>query len=125
MSFKRYKNELRFILLIIAFVLIWYLGKFYHIDSAAIQKSLNKFPIFLSALIYITLYVIVTFFIFFSKDVFWLLGAVLFGAVFSTLFICIAEAINAIILFHLARNLGRAYVAKRLSRISKRKLAAG
>lgn len=115
MSLKKYKNELGFLLLIIALVIIWYLGRSYHIDSAAIQSSLKKFPLLLSAAIYILLYVIVTFFIFFSKDVFWLLGAVLFGAGLSTLFICIAETINAVILFNLSRKLGRAYVEKKLT----------
>jgi uncharacterized membrane protein YdjX (TVP38/TMEM64 family) len=40
------------------------------------------------------------------------MAALLFGAAFSTLFICIAETINAYILFYLARRLGRAYVEK-------------
>ena len=115
MSFKKYKNEFSFLLLIIALVVIWYLGKSYHVDSAAIQNSLKNFPIFFSAAIYIFLYVTVTFFIFFSKDVFWLLGAVLFGAGLSTLFICLAESNNAFILFYLARNLGRAYVEKKIA----------
>jgi len=115
MNSKKNKNELRFILLIIALVIIWYLGRSYHIDSVAIQHSLKNFPLFISGSIYIFLYVVITFFIFFSKDVFWLLGAILFGAGFSTLFICVAETINAFILFFLARNLGRAYVEKKLT----------
>lgn len=115
MSFKRYKSELGLLLLIISLAIIWYLGRSYHIDPAEVEGSLKKFPLFLSGAIYITLYVVITFFIFFSKDVFWVLGAVLFGAVFSTLVICLAECINAFILFYLARNLGRGYVEKKVS----------
>lgn len=115
MSFKRYKSELRITLLIISLAIIWYLGRSYHIDPAAIEGALKKLPLFLSGVIYIALYVVVTCFIFFSKDIFWVLGAVLFGAGFSTLFICIAECLNALILFHLARHLGRGYVEKRVT----------
>lgn len=100
--------------MIIALVLIWYFGKYFNINTQAIQGSLKTFPLFYSAALYILLYVIVTFFIFFSKDVFWLMGAVLFGPWLSTLFICIAESINAFILFHLARYLGRGYVEQSL-----------
>jgi uncharacterized membrane protein YdjX (TVP38/TMEM64 family) len=57
----------------------------------------------------------VTFFVFFSKDVFWLMGAVLFGVTLSTVLICIAEVINAAVLFNLARHLGRAYVQKKVT----------
>lgn len=112
---KRYKHEIEFLILIIAVFLIWYLGRYFHIDTQAIQKSLQRFPLFYSGIIYVVLYVIVTFFVFFSKDVFWLMGAVLFGPLLSALFICIAEIINAFILFYLARSLGRAYIEKRLS----------
>jgi uncharacterized membrane protein YdjX (TVP38/TMEM64 family) len=115
MTFEKYKNGFGLLLLIMALAIIWYLGRSYHIDSASIQDSLKKFPLILSVLTYIALYVIVTFFIFFSKDVFWLLGAVLFGAGPSTLFICIAETINAVILFNLSRKFGRAYVENRLA----------
>jgi len=115
MVLKNHKQELGFIFLVIALLIIWILGKTYNLDSALIQSSLQKFPIFFSATIYIVLYVVITFFIFFSKDIFWLLGAVVFGAVLSTLFICIAEVINACILFYFSRNLGRGYVQKQLS----------
>lgn len=115
MKLEKYKNELGLLFLIVALAIIWYLGRLYHIDSASIQNYLKKFSLILSALTYIALYVIVTFFIFFSKDLFWLLGAVLFGASLSTLFICIAETINAVILFNLSRKFGRAYVENKLT----------
>lgn len=112
---KRYRHEIEFLVLILAVFLLWYLGRYFHIDTQAIQKSLQRFPLFYSGIIYVVLYVIVTFFVFFSKDVFWLMAAVLFGPLLSALFICIAEIINAFILFYLARSLGRAYIEKRLS----------
>lgn len=112
MNITKYKHEFEFLALLIAFFLIWYLGRYFHIDTEALQKALQKFPLFYGALLYIILYVVVTFFVFFSKDVFWLIGAILFRPVLSTVFICIAETINAFILFFLARRFGRGYVEK-------------
>lgn len=63
-----------------------------------------------SGLIYIILYVIVTFFFFFSKDLFWVIGAFLFGAFWSGCLVWIAETINAVILFYFARSLGKIYL---------------
>lgn len=110
---SRYRQEIEFLIFIIILFLAWYPGKYLRIDNIAIQNSLQNFPLLISGIIYIVLYVIITFFIFFSKDLFWLMGAVLFGAVFSTLFICIAEVINAFILFFLARRFGKSYVEKK------------
>lgn len=116
MGIEKYKHNIEFIILIVFLLLIWYLGRFFRIDTEAIQKSVKGFPLIFGGILYILLYVIVTFFIFFSKDAFWLTAAVLFGAVYSTLFICIAEAINTVILFHLSRCLGRTYVEKKLTK---------
>jgi uncharacterized membrane protein YdjX (TVP38/TMEM64 family) len=89
---------------------MWYLGRYLHIDTETIRQSLSKFPVFISGALYIILYVIVTFFIMLSKDMFWLVGAVLFGPYLSALFVFIAETVNAFILFYLARLLGRGFV---------------
>ncbi|MFA5145605.1 MAG: VTT domain-containing protein [Candidatus Omnitrophota bacterium] len=113
---KKYKYEIGFLFLIFALALIWYLGKRSYIDTQAIQAALQKFPLFYGGIIYIVLYVTVTFFVFFSKDLFWLMGAVLFGPFLSALFISISEVINAFILFYLARYLGSPYARKRLSK---------
>lgn len=112
---KREKQEIEFLILVLVIASLWFFGRFLHIDTQAIEKNLMAFPLVYSSILYIALYVIITFFIFFSKDVFWLMGAVLFGAALSTLFICIAEVINAFILFNLARRFGRAYVEKSIS----------
>lgn len=117
---KKYKHELEFLILIIAICIIWYLGRYFQIDTQAIQRSLQRLPLFYGGLIYIGLYVIVTFFIFFSKDAFWLMGAILFGPFLSALFISISETVNAFILFYLARSLGRASVEKSLAQKYKK-----
>ena len=111
---KREKHEVEFLALALFLASLWYLGRFLTFDTRAIEESLKTYPLFYSSILYILLYVIITFFLFFSKDVFWLSGAVLFGAGLSTLFICIAEIINASILFHIARRFGRGYVEKKI-----------
>lgn len=114
MDITQHKNIFKFLILVIAIVLIWYLGRFFHIDTQTIENSLKRFPVFYSGIIFIILYVIVTFFIWLSKDIFKFIAAVLFGAILSTLFIWIAEIINAFILFYLARYLGRNFVENSL-----------
>ena len=104
------KSKIRFFGLIIVLGLVWYLSRYLRIDTQAIQNSLSKFPLVYSGLLYAVLYVIITFFIFFSKDVFWLVGAILFGPYISAFLVWVAEMINAFVLFYLARHLGRAFV---------------
>lgn len=110
----KYKNKIKFTIFIIAIVLIYYIGRFFPIDTKAIENSLKKFPLFYSGALFIILYVVFTFFIWLSKDIFKLTAAILFGAYLSTLFILIAETINAFILFYLARFLGRDFVENSL-----------
>ena len=86
------------------------IGRFFHLDTEAIARSLEKLPVLLSVIAFVGLYVIVTFFIWLSKDIFRFVAALLFGPYLSTLLVWSAETINAFILFHLARNLGRDFV---------------
>ena len=118
METAKHKNRVKFLILIFCLVLVWYLGSLLHIDTEALGKSLGRFPVLFSAIIYVALYVIVTFFIIFSKDIFWVAGAVVFGAILSTLLVYIAEIINVFILFHLARYLGRSFVEHYLKKKS-------
>lgn len=119
METAKHKNRVKFLILIFCLVLLWYLGSLLHIDTEALRKSLGRLPILFSAIIYVALYVLVTFFIVFSKDIFWVAGAVVFGAVLSTLLVYIAEIINVLILFHLARYLGRNFIEHYLKKKSE------
>ncbi len=115
MATKINKYRLGLLILILAISLSFYLSRYLPVDIQALQRSLSAFPLAISAVLYVILYVIITFFIFFSKDLFWFMGAFLFGPFMSAALICIAEVINAFILFHISRLLGRGYVEKRLS----------
>ena len=114
------KNEIKFLVLIIGIALIYFLGRYFHIDTQYLQGFLKRYPVVYSGIVFVTLYVIVTFFIWLSKDIFRLVAALIFGAYLSTLLVFIAEIINAIILFNLSRYLGRAYVENALKKIDER-----
>lgn len=109
------QNRVKFLIFIIALILIWYLGSFFHPDSGQIENYLKRFPLIYSGIIFILLYCLVTFFIWLSKDVFRFIAAIVFGAYISTLFIWAAETINAFVLFHLSRYLGRGFVERSLT----------
>lgn len=111
---SRSKAKIKFVALLVAIILLWYLGSLFHIKPQSLQKSLEKFPLVYSGIIFVLLYVVVTFFIWLSKDIFKIVGAVIFGATISTLFIWVAETANAFILFRLSRFLGRNFVENSL-----------
>jgi len=102
---------LRFSLLILIILIFCVLGQFLKFDIDYYRNLLSRFPLFLSAIIYISLYVLSTSFIWMGPgSVFRITGAILFGPYISTLFISIAEIIDATIIFFISRILGRDFV---------------
>lgn len=112
MDIRKYKDKIKFLTLVIGLVLIWYLGRYFHIRPDKIEVFLVKLPLLASGAIFVVLYVVVTFFLWLSKDIFKLVSAFLFGAYISTLLIFIAETINALVLFRLSRYLGRSFLER-------------
>jgi len=107
-------NLLKFLLLITIIVVCIYLGRIFQFDIEHYRKIFSSYPVFVSFLIFVLLYVLTTTFIWFGpKDVFRISGAILFGPYISTVFVCVSEFINAVILFLLSRNLGREYVQEK------------
>ena len=78
MNSKRDKSRIGFFVLVAALILLWFMGRFFNLDTLSLKNALARFPLPLRGLIFIFLYVVVTFFVFFSKDFFWLAGALLF-----------------------------------------------
>jgi uncharacterized membrane protein YdjX (TVP38/TMEM64 family) len=115
MNLKKYEQELGFLILFLVLVFTWVFGRYSSLDPGAIQKNLAGFPLIYSGTLFVVLYVVIGFFVWFAKDAFWLMGAVLFGPWVSALLICLAELVNAVILFYLARSLGRGFMEKSLS----------
>ncbi|MFA5356393.1 MAG: VTT domain-containing protein [Candidatus Omnitrophota bacterium] len=121
MENRKHNHWIKFLILVILFFLLWCMGRCMRIDTYALERSLAGFPLLYGIPLYLVLYVIVTFFIFFSKDIFWVVGAIVFGPYLSAALVFAGEIINALILFHLARYLGRNFVEhyakKRLGRL--------
>jgi uncharacterized membrane protein YdjX (TVP38/TMEM64 family) len=112
-------NKIRFLIFVVLLVAVWYAGKLFSVNTEAVEAFLKKFPLVLSGLIFSGLYVAVTLFVWPAKDIFKIVGAILFGAYASTLFIFIAEIINVFVLFYLARSLGRDFVEQSLKKSAK------
>lgn len=115
MSSSQNKPLFKFLILILALLLLWFLGIHFRVDRLDLLRFFAKFPLFYAGLIFIILYCLVTFFLWFSKDVFRFTAAILFGPYLSTLFVWLAEIINALILFHFSRYLGRSFIENSLS----------
>lgn len=108
------RNLSGFMLLLSFFLLTWLLGRLFSLNIDTLRKPLTQIPIWLSATAYVALYVAVSFFLWASKDIFKVVGALCFGVYLSTLLVLIAELINASILFSMARRLGRDFVRRTL-----------
>jgi len=110
----QHNPALRFILLLLILIFCWLLGRYFQFDGASLRTSLAQYSIILSGVIFIFLYVLTTTFIWFGpKDIFRIAGAILFGAVASTLFVWIAEMGNTAIMFLLSRRLGREFIEQK------------
>jgi uncharacterized membrane protein YdjX (TVP38/TMEM64 family) len=103
----------KFLIFLTVIILCWLAGKFFHFDQEAVKAYIGQFPPVLSGITYVALFVVFTFLIWFSKDLMMLIGGVLFGVYYSTILTWAAESINAVILFHLSRKLGREFVEQK------------
>ncbi len=106
------QDKIKFLIFIAAIVLFWLLSRYLRIGPDTLESFFRKIPVLYSAVIFILSYVIVTFFIWLSKDIFRVVAAILFGPYISTIYVFIAEILNAFILFFLSRYLGRGFVEK-------------
>lgn len=104
------RNAVKFIIFIFFVALSIYFGSLWNIDIHRLQEYFKGFSLFNSGVIFILLYCLVTFFFILSRDIFKVLGVVLFGPYVSSLFIWIAEIVNAAITFKLSRFLGQGFV---------------
>jgi uncharacterized membrane protein YdjX (TVP38/TMEM64 family) len=112
-------NKLKFLFFVLFIAALPFAGKYFNINIDDTKGFLAGFPLWQSGLIFVALYVIVTFFIWFAKDIFRIASAVLFGPAVSTLFVFVSEAVNSIVLFHFSRFLGRGFVEESLKGKSK------
>lgn len=116
----------RFFIFISLLVLCFLIGKRIEIDPISYHNFLQGYPLIISAVIYMAVYIGVTSFVWLViKDVLRIAGALFFGGVLSSFLVWVGELGNALILFHLSRKLGQEYVLKKFKiseeELSKRK----
>ena len=105
----------RFISLVCLVVILWFAARMFQFEMEALRARLTQYPAWLSACIFIGMYVGFTSLLWVgTMDFFRISGALIFGAYWGTLFIWIAEILNAAILFHVSRQLGQEFVLKKL-----------
>lgn len=116
-------QNVRFILFVLILIIMALIGRQVDVDVEYYREILNRYPLALSGLIYIVLYVFFTMLIVWGpKDVFRISGALLFGPVVSTVLVYIAEMVNLVLLFNLSRRLGRGFVMEKM-KVKEEKMA--
>lgn len=104
----------KFLIFLFVLLFCFSLSKFIHFDFEQTKIFLLQFPLILSGIIFIFLYVILTFFIWFGpKDIFRVSSALIFGPLVSTVLVSLGEIGNAVVLFQFSRRFGREYVEQR------------
>jgi len=122
MTMKSLKDNttLKFFLFLGILAACWYLGRIFKIDIDTCQKFLLRYPLALSGVVFVFVYVVTTTFVWFGpKDILRVSSALFFGGFVSTVYVCIGELINAVVMFHLSRKLGRDYVYQKYRARSK------
>lgn len=100
--------------------LSFYMGRSYFPPLDFLQEFFSKIPFFVSAMIFIVVYVLSAFVVIDLKDVLKVVSALVFGVWGSSLLIWLSELLSCWMLFYLARYLGQDWVEKRLHVSEKR-----
>ncbi len=101
----------KFLILVGIIALGIVLGRFFNVTLDDVRSFFTQFPIIVSGIVFVLLYVVATTFILFGpKDILRTAAAFIFGPYVSTAFVWIGEVCNAVILFSISRSLGREYV---------------
>jgi len=108
------KEMIKFFIFILLLICLWKLGGYFQFAPDLLKKYLDRYPLIFSGIIFVILYVVVTFFVWLSKDIFRVVSAIIFGANLSTILVSIAEIINAYILFHFSRIMGKEFIEKKI-----------
>lgn len=94
-------------------VILVVIGILLDFEEAKFVEYFRQLPLPLAAFFFIAAYVGLTFAVWFAKDLLRIVGALVFGPYWSTLFIWVGELANAFIFFYMSRRLGRAYIAQK------------
>lgn len=110
-----FNPTIRFALFLSIIIVLWFLAKVFDLDINAARQWLAQYPVAISGILFIALYVGLTAVLWVgTMDLFRISGALLFGPYLGTFLIWIAEILNAAILFTISRTLGQEFVLARL-----------
>jgi uncharacterized membrane protein YdjX (TVP38/TMEM64 family) len=110
----RHTGKARFLALILFLLIIAIVNHYLKLDLQEVRAFLERLSLCKAVFIFALIYVLGTILLPLSKDILKIIGAICLGAVLSSLSIWIAEIINAVLLFSLARYLGREFIRERL-----------
>ncbi|MCM8758056.1 MAG: hypothetical protein NC903_03235, partial [Candidatus Omnitrophica bacterium] len=79
------KEIIKFLIFILILVIFYSLGKVLKFDFEDLKVYFKRFNPFIAAIVFVILYVVITFFVWLSKDIFRLVSAIIFGAEISTM----------------------------------------
>jgi uncharacterized membrane protein YdjX (TVP38/TMEM64 family) len=102
-----------FVLFLLALAFLWAVSSRVSLGGFLL-RPFSGLPAAAAGLLFVVLYVVVTFFLWFSKDILRLSAALAFGPLVSTLLVWLAEMGNCCALFFFARRMGKGYVEKSL-----------
>lgn len=91
----------------------FYIGKMVYIDQEWCRHFFDAIEPVISWPLFVLAYVGLTFIVWFAKDILKIVGALVFGPYISTGLIWLAEMLNILVLFTLARKLGRKFVVEK------------
>jgi uncharacterized membrane protein YdjX (TVP38/TMEM64 family) len=112
---KLSKPRTQFCMLVLLMAVLIGIGFLFDFDQEKWANYFSRVPFPVAGTLYVAAYVCVTTLVWMSKDLLRIVGAIVFGPYWSTLFIWIGELANAVIFFHLSRRLGRAYVEEKFN----------
>jgi uncharacterized membrane protein YdjX (TVP38/TMEM64 family) len=110
---KLSKPRTQFWILVFILIALVGIGKIFHFNEQLWMDFFRQIPFPIAGGLFVASFIGITFFVWFAKDLLKIVGAVVFGPYWSTLFIWLAELVNAAIFFHLSRRLGRTYVEEK------------
>ncbi len=109
------KHDFRFILYLVLVFCFVILSRYFHFEQETFLNYLKGFPLLVSAVIFVLLYVGLTFLVWFGpKDVLRVVAAFLYGPYLSTVIVWFGEMGNACVMFSLSRHFGRDFIAAKL-----------
>jgi uncharacterized membrane protein YdjX (TVP38/TMEM64 family) len=113
-SLKLSKPRTQFWILILIFAVLVGVAFLFDFNDKVWSDYFRRIPFPVAGALFVAAYIGMTFvFWLAAKDFLRIVGAVVFGPYWSTLFVWMGELGNAFIFFHMSRRLGRAYVEEK------------